>query len=868
MNLRTVARRALGGRLFALLDELPQQVNFALGIKGVRWAVVATVLGLGCCVGAFLDVAISLGHSEVEYRRAHAVEALDLDNSYRHWLGSVAFWSSSDGHAADALASARESWARFENLFDATCASLDRQETGTELSVLCRTYGQGRLVPLKAAVEGAIRDQRRLAPEELRDLLVLRDRINGIGIDSSRAINGLVGHALDERERALTVLFVSTCGFLGGGLVLMFLIGQASIRHHAQKIAAEKAASAAEKSAHILQETLEALPAGVVLYDEHDRLMLFNAMAASITPILNDPEAIGKTYAELADAPLAYRADGSLPDATERPDKLVENSNSRYERRLRRVKGDRWFEWSERRTPSGRTVSLRTDVTALKSQELEIERMHEEYLSLVGALSDVVFRMDLDSGKLSFVSPAAQDLFQVPLSTLTERRLLDFVAPSDVEKVRQLGPQAQAASDQVVHQVQFRILMRSGGEKHVEARFRRMPGEERPVIAGVLRDVEAQIWLAERLEAERNHLRSIVESSGALVLLTNRDLAVVMVNSGFVDMTGIPRETAIGRPLSEIVTWPLDAGLFENWRGGRWNEDDLLTAQLTCRHSDADGRERILNITAKPVLGETGEAEQFVFVGVDDTERRDAEQALFATERLAAVGEMSAAVAHEIAQPLQVINLACHSALDELGEQNGSKTVDLAYIRQKLERIASQIERSNRIVGDLRAFVRGAAADEARPFDPADAVRSAVDLTSHGLQQAKVKLTVSLDDSHRKVAGHIGKLEQVLVNLINNARDAGGSHVEVFVRSETQDGGCEKVRVTVQDNGPGIRPDVLRRLFDAFITTKPRGQGTGLGLRVCRRIVEEMRGTISGSNRAEGGARFDVVLPAISEQAS
>jgi two-component system C4-dicarboxylate transport sensor histidine kinase DctB len=140
-------------------------------------------------------------------------------------------------------------------------------------------------------------------------------------------------------------------------------------------------------------------------------------------------------------------------------------------------------------------------------------------------------------------------------------------------------------------------------------------------------------------------------------------------------------------------------------------------------------------------------------------------------------------------------------------------------------------------------------------------VHAAVELTQYATRQAGVTVSVSVAAGLPEVMGHVGRVEQVLVNLIVNARDAGGSAVEVSARPVLRDGRAF-VQIAVEDTGPGIPSAILPQLFEAFVTTKPRSTGTGLGLRICRRIVEEMNGTITATNLAEGGVRFEVVLPA------
>jgi PAS domain S-box-containing protein len=746
------------------------------------------------------------------------------------------------------------------------CAQLETADVPSQLARLCRKSSEGYFTPLKVETQQSIRENRRLSPHVFMQMMEVRDALNGMSAVAMNEVDSLFERTMDERQRALAILWISTLGFASAGLVLMLLIGHASMKHHAQIGVAKTAAADARQSLDLMRATMEALPAGVLLFDPDDRLMLFNAAAAAFSPILTHPDVIGMTYAEMIEADMRLGANSTVRWGAEDSAAWIARFNRKEEAMLLKVVGNRWFEFSERRTPTGHTVGLRTDVTALQVQKLEIASLHDQFEALVASLSDVVFSLDLKVGTLTFVSPSAQELFEVPLDKLKGARLIDFVSPQDTEQLLRVARQEYVAADRGVRQVRFRVKVTDGREKHVEARFRRMPGDDATAVAGVLRDVEVQTRLGEKLEAEWARLRSIVESAGALVLLVDRNLRIVTVNSAFAEFTGVDQDAAAGRPMREIVDWTIDAELLEGWHKGRWADMDIKTAQFIGRHIDREGRERVINLTAKPVLDRTGKFQQIVFVGVDDTARQEAEQALFATERLVAVGEMSAAVAHEIAQPLQVINLACHSALDELGEHADANAFDVSYVRQKLDRIAGQIERSNRIVGQLRDFVHGVSAQTPRPFDPADAIRTAAEVTSYAVREAGLQMSLSLGPPGPQLLGHIARLEQVVVNLINNARDSGGSMVKIMLSAERREDGADQVRITVKDDGPGIAAEVIDRLFNTIVTTKARGKGTGLGLRVCRRIVEEMGGTITGGNRAKGGARFEMVLPALAAQ--
>jgi PAS domain S-box-containing protein len=612
----------------------------------------------------------------------------------------------------------------------------------------------------------------------------------------------------------------------------------------------------AEEARALLQETLDALPAGVVLYDSDERVMMFNKVAIEISPGLAQPDAVGRTFAELA-VDNARRLEAAGIGGLD-----VEAAIKRFRQKGRQGQRQsldgRWIDFSEQLTPGGRTVGLRVDVSEIKNRELEVDRARAEYQALVDSLSDMVVKIDIDSGEFTFASAAAGDLLGVPSDKLLGVNVRDFIHPDDEDLVAPLVRAERLAADSGVRRVQFRMRRADGAVRHVEVGFRKMPHEPgRRLITGVFRDVTDGVELARRLEEETARLRSLVESSGALVLVTDPELNILMINREFRTFWALGTEELIGRSVMDIIGSGLDPAVHRAWLSGA----NIEPISYTRVRRDPQGRQRVLSVTGRPIADEAGVVRQIVFLGVDDTDRREAEQALFDSERMATVGEMAATMAHEIAQPLQVINLAAGSAQDELQQAaDVGSQADSEYLTSKLKRIATQTERASRIIGELRAFVRGTSDEQPVAFDPTAAMRGAIDLTRHALVQTKITLSLPPSGGLPAVMGHVERLEQVLVNLINNARDAGAPTIAIIGSVLQRDDRCF-VQIFIEDTGPGIALDVLPRLFDTFVTTKARGKGTGLGLRICRRIVEEIGGTISAANREEGGARFEILLP-------
>ncbi len=270
-------------------------------------------------------------------------------------------------------------------------------------------------------------------------------------------------------------------------------------------------------------------------------------------------------------------------------------------------------------------------------------------------------------------------------------------------------------------------------------------------------------------------------------------------------------------------------------------------------------------------------------------ELEQAQVQLVQSERLAAVGELAAGIAHEVNNP---VNFALNAVramkasvgeLQELGQrlsavdwQDEAKWRGQLQELQRLEQelgvaeatetlgelagiIKEGLTRTHSLVADLRDFAAPGARGEWARVDVAKGLQSTAHLLKHVLKDRQAELQLELPPGLPPVQGDPGALNQVFLNLIKNAAeslaDRGGS---VRVDASVHDG---TLRVRVQDDGAGMSPEVQRRLFEPFFTTKDGGRGTGLGLSICKQIVEGHRGRLEVASVAGEGTTMTVVLP-------
>jgi signal transduction histidine kinase len=263
--------------------------------------------------------------------------------------------------------------------------------------------------------------------------------------------------------------------------------------------------------------------------------------------------------------------------------------------------------------------------------------------------------------------------------------------------------------------------------------------------------------------------------------------------------------------------------------------------------------ERWFRVTIDPITTDIGERAGRILVLADITDRLLKEEALRASEKLAATGRLAHAIAHEINNPLEALTNLIYLAANVVQEQPASDYLTMAQ---------SEINRISRITKQTLAFNRDT--DHPVEFDAADAIRGV--LTLYGRDLLEKRITANVRSEPAPLLGYPGELKQIVSNLLRNCIDALGSRGSIRIRirrcsaAEDQKSG---VQVRITDNGPGIDPEVRPRIFDAFFTTKEL-KGSGLGLWLTASLVSKRGGHISFRTRtspAIHGTSFAVFVP-------
>lgn len=363
-------------------------------------------------------------------------------------------------------------------------------------------------------------------------------------------------------------------------------------------------------------------------------------------------------------------------------------------------------------------------------------------------------------------------------------------------------------------------------------------------------DVTEQMRLGEEIRRMERRLASVVESASDIVVSTDIHGNILTWNRAAQEITGYSLEELKGQPFFDHCDRPSAAGTRKLFTEGMFFERSWRTeGGLKTR----DGSCRPVSWVFSQMMDDNTRPMGFVAVGRDLTEQRRFELQILESQKLAALGVMARGIAHEIRTPLAVSS----SAAQFLEEED----VDAAFRRECAAKVHSGIQKASTIIESLLRFAHPSADQDKAPVDLLHVVKEAVSLVENQAKVQTVEVLTQLPPGPCWVLGVGSLLEQVFINLLLNSINAMPNGGTIRVSGERA---AAELLVRVTDNGEGISPEDLDKIFDPFYTKNPPGKGTGLGLSICHSIVDQHKGSISVQSEEGKGSTFTVKLPLLS----
>ena len=421
------------------------------------------------------------------------------------------------------------------------------------------------------------------------------------------------------------------------------------------------------------------------------------------------------------------------------------------------------------------------------------------------------------------------------------------------------------------------IRHRDGELIPVEISINHMEFEGQEFAFAFVTDISKRRKSEEERRSSDAKFRALVENSNDAINMFNAQGELFYTSPAITRMLGYQPEELMNISPFKIIhpddVEQADAELRE------YAETPGAVGHFVQRLKHKNGTYRTVEVTGTNMLNEPG-INAMVSILRDITDRTIAEQKLREREsqlahvsRLSSMGEMVAGIAHEIKQPMHAISnfaVASSVALDNIkgNEATDLTELELSLIKELLEwneRIRNSSHRAAEIVGRLRDFA--CKTEEQRKLESiSELLNESIEIVAYNARQSKIELTTNITSDLPNVVCDRIQIQQVLVNLLNNAYDELASQpkprrVVVEILRDNNE-----LEVQIVDNGPGISQEVSRRIFDAFYTTKPKGMG--MGLAVSRTIIEAHYGKIWATGNIEGGTTFHFTLPINDELSS
>jgi PAS domain S-box-containing protein len=354
----------------------------------------------------------------------------------------------------------------------------------------------------------------------------------------------------------------------------------------------------------------------------------------------------------------------------------------------------------------------------------------------------------------------------------------------------------------------------------------------------------------------RSYLQCILQNSTDLIFAIDAEGRLISLSKG--------GEQVLGYPWEEVAAWPIkdfaeDPASFGYMMATCEEEGSAVGLDVRLRHKE--GKTVFCNISLLNLTNREGQRVGAVGICQDITQWKKLQEDLIQVDRLAEIGRIAAGVAHEINNPLAVINEVSGWAGEVVGDAKGLGSDDRQELAEAMTKISGQTKRCRTITHKLLDFARDSAPAKSE-FDINELLKETIGFLKPEVKYTSIKIDLNSAEKPLLVNSDKKLLEQVFVNLITNAihavRETGEDtgHVEITPVETNSD-----IEISFKDDGVGIPAEEQTKIFGLFYTTKPPGKGTGLGLSICSNIVKKLGGHITLESQVGVGTTFTVRIP-------
>ncbi len=496
---------------------------------------------------------------------------------------------------------------------------------------------------------------------------------------------------------------------------------------------------------------------------------------------------------------------------------------------------------------SGGIIGTIIDITDRKNTEIALTESENKYRILFESIVNPVFLVDKETGRIIDTNSSASKLYGYERQELLTLRNIDLSA--EPEKTREATLKYRSYIPIRYHR------KKDGSLLPVEILASEIVLNKRVMHIVTIQDITRRLKDEKKIRNSEAMLKAILNNNQQAFVLIGKDYKVVILNK----IASILSEELFGIELKEGISLNdlleyIKVINFEEYFN-KAIKGEYCTSEVS--FVSIKGKKHWMSIDYYPVVTEDNEIMGICLAALDITERKQSEEISLQSSKLAAIGEMAAGMAHELNQPITAIKLFIE-ILKDLTEEDEFKSEDF---KTNLNNIHELNEKINSIVKEVRYFARPSQ-NVLTKVCLNEVVKKSLQILRPQYESAGVTFDIQFDKELSNIFGNSNQLEQVVINILRNAAESVDSTKVKKITIVTFETSSD-IHLSIKDTGSGIPEESLNKLFIPFYTTKVKGEGMGLGLSICYRIIKEHDGSIVVRSELGTGTEFEVVIPKI-----